>query len=98
MFKFLKKIWHKIKNFFSKKKKKPETLEECNKEEIMTRVREVITRLQTPLEKLPESFFGKDFSKYRQFILEPFVFMRYTRFEVDHPIKIGVKRNESNTT
>lgn len=88
MFKFLKKIWRKIKSFF--KKEKPQRLEDCSKKEILRRVREFLKRVQTPLEELPESFIRAEFSKYREFLMEPFIIMRYTEYEKDHPIVVNV--------
>lgn len=88
MFSFLKKIYYKLKLFF--KKEKPQKLEDCSKEEILRRVREFLKRVQTPLEELPESFIRADFSKYREFLMEPFLIMRYSEYEKDHPIAVNI--------
>jgi len=61
-----------------KKPKKPKTLEDMTREELLKRISEVGTRL---LGKVPDWLFDKGFDAYRIWIMEPFRYMFYEEYD-----------------
>ncbi|MHA1795239.1 MAG: hypothetical protein ACTSUK_03945 [Promethearchaeota archaeon] len=59
-------------------KKKPKSIYECRKKELIRRIEEVIKRANS---EPPDWLFGKKMADFKKWLLEPFAYEEYDEYE-----------------